>query len=224
MKHLLNDLSDSERSRILEQYNNSFLVETKKFQKLINSRSGDIKPLVNEMKLDMEESMLSDLGGDFVRDLASAVPIGGDLLVAIPAIIKNLKELKDETKKMNELIDSEGDKEEVKKYQGYIITDLVDLLQSILVASPDPGISSIASFLGGSIFSFTKSFSQDSIAKLLSKQGEIIEKMRKIMGASALERFLPDSLNTGKIIRESFKALKSSIEYLEKKDEKDSIK
>lgn len=50
MKHLLNNLSDSERERILEQYNNSLIVETKKFNKLINSKSGDIKPLVNEQE------------------------------------------------------------------------------------------------------------------------------------------------------------------------------
>lgn len=35
MKHLLNDLSYSEKNRILEQYDNSILIETKKFNKLI---------------------------------------------------------------------------------------------------------------------------------------------------------------------------------------------
>lgn len=48
MKHLLNDLSDYERKRILEQYENSLLVETRKFNKLMNSKMGDVKPLLHE--------------------------------------------------------------------------------------------------------------------------------------------------------------------------------
>jgi hypothetical protein len=48
MKHLLNELSDSEKNRILEQYNNSLIVETKKFNKFINSKLGNVKPLINE--------------------------------------------------------------------------------------------------------------------------------------------------------------------------------
>jgi len=48
MKHLLNDLSSSEKNTILEQYNNSLIVETKRFNKLIKSQLGDVKPLVSE--------------------------------------------------------------------------------------------------------------------------------------------------------------------------------
>lgn len=48
MKHLLNDLDNSEKNRILEQYNNSLIIETKKFNKLINSKLGSVKPLLNE--------------------------------------------------------------------------------------------------------------------------------------------------------------------------------
>jgi hypothetical protein len=48
MKHLLNDLSDSEKNRILEQYENSILVETKNFYRLLGAKSGNVKPLINE--------------------------------------------------------------------------------------------------------------------------------------------------------------------------------
>jgi hypothetical protein len=48
MKHLLNDLSDSEKNRILEQYENSILVETKNFNRLLGAKSGNVKPLINE--------------------------------------------------------------------------------------------------------------------------------------------------------------------------------
>ena len=50
MKHLLNDLSESERNRILEQYNNSLIVETKKFDKLTNAKLGNLKPLLSEQE------------------------------------------------------------------------------------------------------------------------------------------------------------------------------
>jgi len=48
MKNLLNNLSQSEKNRILEQYNNSLLVDTSKFKKLLESKLGDVKPLLNE--------------------------------------------------------------------------------------------------------------------------------------------------------------------------------
>ena len=48
MKHLLNDLSQSEKNRILEQYNNSLTVDTSKFKKLLESKLGNVKPLLTE--------------------------------------------------------------------------------------------------------------------------------------------------------------------------------
>jgi hypothetical protein len=55
MKHLLNELSDSEKNRILEQYNNSLIVETKKFNKFINSKIGNVKPLLEQEEDSMED-------------------------------------------------------------------------------------------------------------------------------------------------------------------------
>jgi len=46
MKNLLNDLSPEEKNRILEQYNNSLIVETSKFNKLLKSNLGNVRPLV----------------------------------------------------------------------------------------------------------------------------------------------------------------------------------
>lgn len=48
MKHLLNDLSEFDKNRILEQYNNSLVVETKNFNRLIKSKSGNVRPLLVE--------------------------------------------------------------------------------------------------------------------------------------------------------------------------------
>ena len=63
MKHLLNDLSGEERNRILEQYNNSLIVETSKFNKLLKSKLGDVKPLLNE-QVDPSKIDLSKIEGN----------------------------------------------------------------------------------------------------------------------------------------------------------------
>lgn len=56
MKHLLNNLSKEEKNRILEQYTGVINVVTENFLKLVNVKSGDVKPLVNEDFLDMFKS------------------------------------------------------------------------------------------------------------------------------------------------------------------------
>jgi hypothetical protein len=48
MKHLLNDLTEKEKNSIREQHTGSMNVVTENFSKLINAKSGDVKPLVNE--------------------------------------------------------------------------------------------------------------------------------------------------------------------------------
>ena len=48
MKHLLNDLTEEEKNSIREQHTGGMNVVTENFSKLINTKSGDVKPLVNE--------------------------------------------------------------------------------------------------------------------------------------------------------------------------------
>ena len=48
MKHLLNDLTENEKNSIREQHTGGMKVITENFSKLINAKSGDVKPLVNE--------------------------------------------------------------------------------------------------------------------------------------------------------------------------------
>jgi len=59
MKNLLNDLSYYEKQRILEQYENSIFVETSKFKKLMNSKLGNVKPLISEQSNTQPISNLS---------------------------------------------------------------------------------------------------------------------------------------------------------------------
>jgi hypothetical protein len=55
MKHLLNDLTEQEKNSIREQHTGGMKVVTENFSKLINTKSGDVKPLVNEDYSDLEK-------------------------------------------------------------------------------------------------------------------------------------------------------------------------
>ena len=48
MKHILNDLTEQEKNSIREQHTGGMNVVTENFSKLINAKSGDVKPLVSE--------------------------------------------------------------------------------------------------------------------------------------------------------------------------------
>jgi hypothetical protein len=51
MKHILNNLSEEEKNAIREQHSGGMKVMTENFNKLLNSKLGDAKPLVNEQVL-----------------------------------------------------------------------------------------------------------------------------------------------------------------------------
>ena len=52
MKHLLNNLSEQEKNSIREQHKGGMKVMTESFSKLLNSKLGDVKPIVNEQTKD----------------------------------------------------------------------------------------------------------------------------------------------------------------------------
>ena len=51
MKHLLNNLSDEEKNNIRNQHTGGMKVMTESFSRLLNSKLGDSKPLVNEQPI-----------------------------------------------------------------------------------------------------------------------------------------------------------------------------
>jgi len=57
MKHLLNNLSEQEKNSIREQHTGGMKVMVENFSKLINSKLGDVKTLVNEAPLAPEPVM-----------------------------------------------------------------------------------------------------------------------------------------------------------------------
>lgn len=48
MKHLLNNIPDEEKNRILNQYSGQMKIDNSKFNKLVETKLGDAKPLINE--------------------------------------------------------------------------------------------------------------------------------------------------------------------------------
>jgi hypothetical protein len=49
MKHILNDLSSMEKQSILEQHKGGKRIDTSRFKTLLETKLGDVKPLVNEV-------------------------------------------------------------------------------------------------------------------------------------------------------------------------------
>ncbi len=50
MKHLLNNLSQEEKNRILEQHNGGKKIVIENFNKLLDNKLGTVKPLISEQK------------------------------------------------------------------------------------------------------------------------------------------------------------------------------
>jgi hypothetical protein len=57
MRHLLNDIPEWERNSIREQHKGGTTIDTSRFKKLMESKLGNVKPLINEM--DDEDYMSS---------------------------------------------------------------------------------------------------------------------------------------------------------------------
>ena len=63
MKHILNDLSEQEKNSIREQHTGGMKVMTESFSKLLNSKLGDVKPILAEQDLiGMANQVLSGFG------------------------------------------------------------------------------------------------------------------------------------------------------------------
>ena len=96
---------------------------------------------------------ITDTLGDAIPQLAATVD-GPDLLVTIPALAKNIFELKRNNKKFDEYILSkpEFDEESIKELSEYEDTfkrDLIDVVQRVIESLPGSGIGSITSFSVG---------------------------------------------------------------------------
>jgi LysM repeat protein len=97
MRHLLNNLTEQEKNHIRGQHKESIKVVTENFSRLLNSKSGNIKPLVSE-----QEEPMSDVGSAVARYVVKP----GDNLTKIAKMVnstveelmKNNPEIKDPNK------------------------------------------------------------------------------------------------------------------------------
>jgi hypothetical protein len=64
MKHLLNDLSNEEKNRIREQYEGGMSVDNSRFKKLMESKLGNVKPLISEDLSSLMKDISTTLGND----------------------------------------------------------------------------------------------------------------------------------------------------------------
>lgn len=165
-----------------------------------------------------------DLSGDALRDLLSVIPGFGDLGVALPSIIKNFNEIKTGTNDIISAIENQKPSEkEVRKLQSDIIGDLVDLVQSILDVSPDPGATEIGSFLSSVTFNIGRLLGGDEIISFLSKKNKFIDFMKKHEDNPIFVGLLPKDINPTNIVVDAFDALDKSSVYLETATDKMSL-
>lgn len=55
MKHLLNDMTEAEKNAIREQHTGGMKIYSEKFAKLVETKLGDVKPLVTEQQAPLQK-------------------------------------------------------------------------------------------------------------------------------------------------------------------------
>jgi hypothetical protein len=123
MKHILNNLSEQEKNSIREQHTGGMKVMTESFSKLLNSKLGDVKPMVSEQPnfgfdvLDMELP-----NQDKMRNL----------FLSKDDDIPELKGMSDEVKKVMNACVSENNLYKVKGFLDGIETKKMNFLNTIM--------------------------------------------------------------------------------------------
>jgi hypothetical protein len=77
MKHILNDMSEQEKNSIREQHTGGMKVMTENFNKLINSKLGDSKPLLEEEDMEMSDETTFSFEGksmETIQKILSQLP------------------------------------------------------------------------------------------------------------------------------------------------------
>ena len=77
MKHILNDMSEQEKNSIREQHSGGMKVMTENFGKLINSKLGDSKPLLEEENMEMSDETTFSFEGksmETIQKILSQLP------------------------------------------------------------------------------------------------------------------------------------------------------
>jgi len=73
MKHLLNDIPEWERNSIREQHKGGTTIDTSRFKKLMESKLGNVKPLINEMD---DEDYISSVDSNLEDESMNTIKVG----------------------------------------------------------------------------------------------------------------------------------------------------
>jgi len=73
MKHLLNDIPEWERNSIREQHKGGTTIDTSRFKKLMESKLGNVKPLINEMD---DEDYMSSVDSNLEDESMNTIKVG----------------------------------------------------------------------------------------------------------------------------------------------------
>ncbi len=126
MKHLLNNLSQEEKDNIRRQHSGGMNVVTENFDRLLNNKLGDVKPLINEDEEVFEQlgsgvrSKLAGLGARVqttTQNLKTAITptTSGQRITDSPKLNAALARVKSRVQSFNKIIsDLNADLEEIK--------------------------------------------------------------------------------------------------------------
>ena len=112
-----------------------------------------------QIKKLLKEEFFGDVVKDMVGDAAMSA-VGGfdglDLFILIPAMVKNLRELKTGVDKIERTIpkfkqEAATYREELLGYADDVVMDTVDLGQRLVEAMPGSFVGSVGSFIGGNV-------------------------------------------------------------------------
>jgi hypothetical protein len=92
MKHILNNISEEEKNAIREQHTGGMKLNTKKFKQLLETKQGDVKPLLTESnanKSQINENVASSfkLGMDAVKDPTVKKVLNGKIIDFLRAVL-----------------------------------------------------------------------------------------------------------------------------------------
>lgn len=71
MKHILNDISQEDKNRILEQHEGGKSFDTLKFKKLLESQLGNVKPLVMEQSTGETQTLVNNVATEGIKNVTS---------------------------------------------------------------------------------------------------------------------------------------------------------
>jgi hypothetical protein len=88
MKHILNDISQKEKNKILEQHSGGKNIETSRFRSLLESSMGNVKPLISEQQSGetsgQTQVVRCDMSKEGIKnvtpEMIAAPPFNGELM------------------------------------------------------------------------------------------------------------------------------------------------